>query len=229
MKFFGSGSKKSSPTKKSASSHFVADERRDAQHPRSEPASPTKSQSRSPKKSSSYSLSSSANSSSRHPSNPADPPGSGSSRPSRPSRSSRHSTDSGSSSFSSRRQPKFDPDAHPLNLPPEERKRLSALAQSAMSGRNSMDVDQEPVNGAKPSSPQPSAQTNFSVPIPNGTNHQEAPAPPPHRSNPSSPVPTPEDDAEAYKAAGNRFFKEKNYAKAIEQYSKGLPFFSPCR
>lgn len=88
-----------------------------------------------------------------------------------------------------------------------------------MSGRNSMDIDQEPVNGASPQTPK--KQTNFSVPIPNGSSHDGAPAPPPHRSNPSSPIPTPEEDAESYKAAGNRFFKEKNYSKAIEQYSKG--------
>lgn len=83
-----------------------------------------------------------------------------------------------------------------------------------------MDVDREPVNGASSpvSSPPPSAQTNFSVPIPDNS---EAPAPPPHKSNPSSPITTPEDDAESYKNAGNRHFKEKNYAKAIEQYSKG--------
>lgn len=91
-----------------------------------------------------------------------------------------------------------------------------------------MDVDREPVNGASSpiSSPQPSAQTNFSVPIadnvaPAGPSTPEAPAPPPHKANPSSPITTPEDDAETYKAAGNRHFKDKNYSKAIEQYSKG--------
>ena len=86
-----------------------------------------------------------------------------------------------------------------------------------------MDVDREPVVNGAASSPasspqQPSAQTNFSVPIPDNT---DAPAPPPHKSNPSSPITTPEDDAEQYKAAGNRHFKEKNYPKAIEQYTKG--------
>lgn len=93
-----------------------------------------------------------------------------------------------------------------------------------MSGNNSMDIDREPVNGASSPPPSnPSAQTNFSVPIPNGTaSHEEAPVPPPHKSNPSSPVPTPQDDADAYKAAGNRLFKDKNYPKAIEQYSKGM-------
>jgi len=104
---------------------------------------------------------------------------------------------------------------------------LSALANSAMSGSNSMDVDREPVVNGASSSPasspqQPSAQTNFSVPIPDNT---DAPAPPPHKSNPSSPITTPEDDAEQYKAAGNRHFKEKNYPKAIEQYTKAVDLF----
>ncbi|GAO13135.1 hypothetical protein UVI_02024930 [Ustilaginoidea virens] len=96
-----------------------------------------------------------------------------------------------------------------------------------------MDIDCEPVNGVSSPASQkqnqhsqnPSAQTNFSVPITNGNHHDEAPAPPPHKSNPSSPIPTPQDDAEAYKAAGNRFFKERNYTKAIEQYSKAVDLF----
>ncbi|TDZ51807.1 DnaJ-like protein subfamily C member 7-like protein [Colletotrichum trifolii] len=133
----------------------------------------------------------------------------------------RHPTDPGS-----RRSSKIDFDTHPLNLAPEERaKRLSA-----MSGRNSpgaMDVDRD--SNAAPSSPaaapQPSAQASFSVPIPNGINtnvNGDAPPPPPHKSNPSSPVPTTEDEAESYKAAGNKFFKEKDYKNAIIQYSKAI-------
>ncbi|PTB66314.1 TPR-like protein [Trichoderma citrinoviride] len=101
-----------------------------------------------------------------------------------------------------------------------------------------MDVDPQPVNGAASPPPppkpaaNPSAQKNFAVPIPNGSvpngnvnGNDEAPAPPPHKSNPSSPVPSPIEDAESYKTAGNRFFKEKNYAKAIEQYSKAVDLF----
>jgi hypothetical protein len=103
-----------------------------------------------------------------------------------------------------------------------------------------MDVDPQPVNGAASPPPppkaasNPSAQKNFPVPIPNGSvpngngnGNDEAPAPPPHKSNPSSPVPSPIEDAESYKTAGNRFFKEKNYAKAIEQYSKGMTQLDP--
>jgi DnaJ family protein C protein 7 len=197
MKFF-SGSKKPS-SKKNASSP-VLDDGDDPHYSHSEPSSPTKSPTKPPKK-------------------PSRPASYIDSKPPRPSRGSRHTTDPGSSS----RRTKIDYDTHPLNLPPEERKRLSELSKAAMSGSNSMDIDREPVNGASsPPAQNASAQSNFSVPIPNGTSHDEPPAPPQHGSNPSSPILTPQDDAESYKAAGNRFFKEKNYTKAIEQYSKGM-------
>ena len=158
--------------------------------------------------------------------------------PLRANRLSRHATEPSISS----RKAKFDPHTHPLNLPPEERKRLSELSQSAMSGSNSMDIDREVPNGG-PSTPPPqnsSSQSNFSVPVANGTTNgaangaangdgpRDPPTPPPHKSNPSSPVPTPQEDAESYKAAGNRFFKDKNYSKAIEQYSKGMRHIVLC-
>ena len=224
MKLFSSSSKKPAPFKKhsstNSSSHHSIDQRDEASHiPRSSgSSSPQKSPTKPPKNS---------KPSVPRPASHIDP-GTSSGNTSSPRASTskplRHSVDGGLSRFASRRN-KVDPDIHPLNLPPEERerKRLSALSKSAMSGRNSMDIDQEPVNGASPQTPK--KQTNFSVPIPNGTSHDGAPAPPPHRSNPSSPVPTPEDDAESYKAAGNRFFKDKNYPKAIEQYSKGTVYY----
>ncbi|KAI0128909.1 tetratricopeptide, partial [Xylariales sp. AK1849] len=133
---------------------------------------------------------------------------------------------------SSLRRKKHDPDTHPLNLHPDEYKRLSAL--SAMSDRSSfdkMDVDREP-SAAPPSSPpaQQQSQAQFTVPISSPTNGNksptngdgEGPVPPPHRSHPSSPVPCAADEAEAYKAAGNKFFTEKDYKNAILQYSKAL-------
>ncbi|RYP22960.1 hypothetical protein DL765_001418 [Monosporascus sp. GIB2] len=163
---------------------------------------------------------------------------------SRSSRSSaRLSTDHGS--FPSRRS-KHDPNTHPLNLPPEEYKRLSAL--STMSDRSSsdkadktdkMDVDKDAAaNPAPPSSPPPATQqppsSSYTVPISaaptNGAKdapvspkpREEGPAPPPHGSRPSSPVPTAAEEAEAYKAAGNKFFKEKDFRNAIIQYTKAL-------
>ena len=59
----------------------------------------------------------------------------------------------------------------------------------------------------------------------NGVNgvQEEGPVPPPHRT----PTPQPEVDAEACKAAGNKFYKAGQYERAIEEYSKGLwsPFW----
>lgn len=213
MKFFGSSKKSSSssPSKKHTPSSSVDERELFSQQTRSEPPSPTKTSSsaRSPKKSS-------------RPSSYRDSRDSEKSSSQRHARLARHSTEPPLSTSSSARRSKLDFDTHPLNLPPEERRRLSKLSNSTMSDQ--MDIDREPVNGASsPAAAQnPSAQTNFSVPITNGTHSQdEAPAPPPHKSSPSSPVPSPQEDAEAYKAAGNRLFKEKNYAKAIEQYTKG--------
>jgi len=60
-----------------------------------------------------------------------------------------------------------------------------------------------------------------------GEDGDEGPAPPPHRT-PKSPSPPPEQpeapkvDAEACKAAGNKFYKAGQYQKAIEEYSKGI-------
>lgn len=212
MKFFGGSKKPSSTSTSKQHTPGSSIDERDLfpQRQHSEPSSPTKStgsNNKSPSKKSS-----------RPPSYRAPKDAEKSSAP-RHARLSRHSTEPSASSL---QRGKIDIDTHPLNLPPEERRRLSKLSNSTMSDQ--MDVDREPVNGASAPAPQnqnASAQANFSVPITNGNHSEEAPAPPPHRSNPSSPVPTPQDDAEAYKAAGNRFFKEKNYTKAIEQYSKG--------
>ncbi|RYP45791.1 hypothetical protein DL768_007910 [Monosporascus sp. mg162] len=203
-------------------------------HSQPEPSSPLRSPSnsaRSPKKSTRPAP---------PPANPQPPQRERDSK-SRSSRSSaRLSTDHGS--LSSRRS-KHDPNTHPLNLPPEEYKRLSAL--SAMSDRSSfdktdkMDVDKDAAaSPAPPSSPPPATQqppsSSYTVPISapptNGVKdaplppkpREEGPAPPPHGSRPSSPVPTAADEAEAYKAAGNKFFKEKDFRNAIIQYTKAL-------
>jgi DnaJ family protein C protein 7 len=165
------------------------------------------------------------------PASPASPVA-GREQPSKPksSRSFGRQT-TGSSSATSYRK-KHDLDTHPLNLHPDEYKRLSAL--SAMSDRSSfdkMDVDREP-SAAPPSSPpadQPSQSgPQITIPISPPTNgnkspvNGEGPTPPPHKSNPSSPVPSAADEAEAYKAAGNKFFKDKDYKNAIVQYTKGM-------
>jgi len=95
-------------------------------------------------------------------------------------------------------------ESHPLNLPPDElRRRLSAMAASQDDQRSSMDID-----------PQEAQQKNGV----NGT-EERSPTPPPHRSNSSS-----TDEAENFKLAGNKFFKDGDYRRAIEEYNKGMLF-----
>jgi DnaJ family protein C protein 7 len=98
-----------------------------------------------------------------------------------------------------------------------------------------MDIDRE---GS--SSPAPSSPVAAPAPKANGVNGDavpSGPAPPPHRYTKSPPpqsanyAATPEAatppaevptiDAEEYKAAGNKFFKIKDYPAAIKEYSRG--------
>lgn len=140
----------------------------------------------------------------------------------------------------------YDRSSHPLNLPPHELRRLSAL--STMSDPPTpMEVDQEEEGPAStlPSSPPPmSPQTQPSTNGVsngasnginggmNGMNEDGSPIPPPHKTPTSPPPqeaqsqpqqpPKPTVDAEACKAAGNKFFKAKDYDKAIAEYTKGM-------
>ncbi|KAK0748844.1 hypothetical protein B0T21DRAFT_357372 [Apiosordaria backusii] len=203
------------------------------QQPPQQPPSPTKAPT--PKPSSSRSPTKKSHRSTSPPTRESKPLSSSSSRPSRSS--ARHATDPISSS--SFRRKKVEPEEHPLNLPPEQRnKRFSEL--SAMSDRNSMDVDKEPVNGgaapAASSQQKPSAppHTNsFTVPVANGADastngpaaapaDEAVPAPPPHRSSPSSPVQSEAEQAESFKNDGNKFFKAGDYKHAIEFYTKAV-------
>lgn len=120
----------------------------------------------------------------------------------------------------------YPQDTHPLNLPPEERQRRSALFAMGDSPED-MDVDHDsPI--ASPSSPMPTAPSFFSSPNgteeTNGTSEDApSPVPPPHRTPAEPPPPSKATvDAEASKAAGNKFFKMSLYDKAIEEYSKGI-------
>ncbi|PBP28772.1 tetratricopeptide [Diplocarpon rosae] len=121
----------------------------------------------------------------------------------------------------------YDPNTHPLNLPPDQLRKLSAL--SNMSEPERMDVDSDGPSAA-PTSPPPqtSMPGAFDAPKPNGTSapsNGEGPVPPPHKSNPTSPAaasPPTAEEAEAFKAAGNKFYKAKEYKKAIEEYTKAV-------
>lgn len=130
---------------------------------------------------------------------------------------------------SSRKKNK-DHDEHPLNLPPDQLKRLSQrMAQHERRSSASMDVDMPDnlsteVNGDAASTSQPRTPgTNAPGAFPsseqtNGDLREEtqSPTPPPHRVNTQ-----PKLDPEAAKAAGNKFFKAKDYARAVAEYSKG--------
>lgn len=118
---------------------------------------------------------------------------------------------------------------HPLNLPPDELRRLSArMAQeeerpSIQMDAEMTDADAQPfTNGT--TSPPPTPGTNAPGAFPtssddqiNGDNREQAksPTPPPHRVVPQKM------DPEQCKAAGNKFFKAKDYERAIAEYSKG--------
>jgi DnaJ family protein C protein 7 len=105
-----------------------------------------------------------------------------------------------------------------------------------------MDIDREnsssPAPAPSPSSPGLGAADAPKTNGANGSSHDPSrPAPPPHRYTKSPPpqsanyAATPEAatppaepptiDAEEYKAAGNKFFKIKDYPAAIKEYSKG--------
>jgi DnaJ homolog subfamily C member 7 len=82
--------------------------------------------------------------------------------------------------------------------------------------RSEMDVDQEQPTTLTPTTPLPQTPGAFQ----NGMMDERSPTPPPHRS--PLPPPKPPVDAEACKAAGNKFFKAKDYDRAIKEYTKGM-------
>ena len=132
-----------------------------------------------------------------------------------------------SSSYSSKRSSKYDRDSHPLNLPPEELRRLSALRTATMgSPREEAGEPMQESTPAPQQAPGAFPQTNGNG-VSGDQSEQSGPAPPPHRSatsspaQSSSPVQSTPVDAEACKEAGNKFFKAKQYDKAIEEYTKG--------
>jgi len=127
-----------------------------------------------------------------------------------------------SSSFAFRRR---SSDSHPLNLPPEELRRLSALRTANMASPR--EEISEPMQESTPAPQQapgafPQANGNGA----NGDHTEESgPAPPPHKSPSNSPPPqSPVVDAQQCKEAGNKFFKAQQYDKAIEEYTKGWSF-----
>jgi DnaJ homolog subfamily C member 7 len=143
-----------------------------------------------------------------------------------PTRRSKHSSSSRPSSL---RNPlnfeAFDQSpnksSHSRNFPPDLRRHSTLPAMSTNDSTNGshgdpMDISSPPdLNGPSTSIQQDSHQQQA-----NSIN-DEPPVPPLHRI-PTSPPVTPAVDPEAFKAAGNRFFKNQQYDRAIEEYSKGL-------
>lgn len=149
-------------------------------------------------------------------------------------------------------------DTHPLNLPPDELRRLSAL--SAMSSPREREREKEkerdivgnrdsreggvslpesasdPMEETTPAPETPPTVNSTPGAFPSGANgvngdkhdddNDQRPTPPPHRT-PASPPPQPEarpEDAERFKAEGNKYYKAGKYAAAIDEYSKGSCF-----
>ncbi|KAL9618948.1 MAG: hypothetical protein Q9160_006412 [Pyrenula sp. 1 TL-2023] len=131
---------------------------------------------------------------------------------------------------------KRDLNTHPLNRPTNE---LWRLRQSQMSRENGEASSMEPdtsseVGTSSPTATSPTSRENGNpfANITNGTNganndeeDEQSPVPPPHRIQPSprSEVPPkPAVDAEACKAAGNKYFKAQDFTRAIQEYTKAV-------
>ena len=120
-------------------------------------------------------------------------------------------------------------ETHPLNLPPEEIRRLSALSAMSSAQENGVDFHSDPME-TTPAPEEPTAVNGVTGEHTQSSENEgdEGPAPPPHRT-PTSPSPQPEMpkvDAEACKAKGNKFYKAGQYEKAIEEYSRGSLHFT---
>lgn len=128
-----------------------------------------------------------------------------------------------------KKKEKKEKDPHPLNLPPDELRRLSAAMAAQEGARDSTDVDSDgllsphsvesPITSPKSAPGSYPDNANGTVNGVNGNHRDEkSPTPPPHRVQLPE---TPTIDAEAAKIAGNKYFKAGDYANAISQYSKG--------
>lgn len=109
---------------------------------------------------------------------------------------------------------------HPLNFYLDSNQ-FSTMSTSTASPRDSLNGG-VPLGDTMETTPAP--DTEASAHDDQQANGQEQrPTPPPHRTK-TSPPPPPEirpEEAEAFKAAGNKFYKAGQYSKAIDEYTKG--------
>ena len=90
------------------------------------------------------------------------------------------------------------------------------MATAAQRPTSPMDVDGPPAT--QDSTPGAFPTTNGV----NGDQENNAPPPPAHKPQPNgTPSSTAASDAVSFKDAGNKFFKAKQYDKAIAEYTKG--------
>jgi len=131
-----------------------------------------------------------------------------------------------SKSYSRPASRRLSADSHPLNLPYDELRRLSAARMSPPSSKSSSPA---PAPNRAPPAGEPMETTpapEVPPPASNGEDQvmEDRPAPPPHRT-PTSPPPQKQprpEDAEAFKAEGNRFYKAGSYGRAIDEYTKAI-------
>ena len=114
---------------------------------------------------------------------------------------------------------------HPLNLPPDERERRRITLANMSGWSDSAELDSS--NGEALHSPSSATTPGLYF---DDTAEREAsnnPKPsPPSAPNGIPPQPSPgqqaESDAEAYKAAGNKFFKAGDFRKAVAEYGRAI-------
>lgn len=122
---------------------------------------------------------------------------------------------------SSRHSHSLSRDSHPLNLPPDElRRHLSAMAAAREEMRSSMDIDRDvPTSPAVAATSPAQHDATMANGVYNNAQLERSPTPPPHRTSPSQSQPS--DGGEAFKLAGNKFYKAGDYDRAIQEYNKG--------
>ena len=120
-----------------------------------------------------------------------------------------------------------DSDVHPLNLPPDERERrritlanMSGWSDSAESGPSSGEAMQSGSSATTPGLHFDDATERITEPSNNPITPQSS------TSNgsfaQSSTGQQANSDAEAYKAAGNKFFKAGDFRKAVDEYGRAI-------